>query len=275
MLKEKIIISVIAISLLALLFTLPRVVVSNESSGLATEQASAESSPSSPPVTDNHTDNISDTDRKKITELRDRLKNSTGKENFINFATSLSEAYRAASIYDSAAFFMAQAAAMNPSAEQYRRTADLYYEAYTFALDAGKESEMGLRARTYYDSVLVLSPSDLDSKARQAMTYLSGDNPMQGIFQLREIIQENPKHQLTLYNLGLLSLQSGQYEKAVTRFEKLVRLYPENIEGQFYLGVAYLESGSREKGVKQLEKTRSLTNDPGIQSAVAEYLNNV
>jgi outer membrane protein len=274
MLKEKIIASAVALGLLTLLFTLPRVVVSNESGGLATEQTSSESSSSSSLATDNHTDNISETDRQKIIELRDRLKNSTGKENFINFATSLSEAYRVASIYDSAAFFMAQTAAMKQSAEQYRRTADLYYEAYTFALDAGKESKMGLRARTYYDSVLVLNPSDLDSKAKQAMTYLSGDNPMQGIFQLREIIQENPKHQLTLYNLGLLSLQSGQYEKAVTRFEKLVRLYPENIEGQFYLGVAYLESGSREKGVEQLEKTRSLTNDPGIQSAVAEYLNN-
>ena len=44
---------------------------------------------------------------------------------------------------------------------------------------------------------------------------------MQGIMMLREVLEEDPKNELALFNMGMLSIQSGQYDKAVERLVEL------------------------------------------------------
>ena len=58
------------------------------------------------------------------------------------------------------------------------------------------------------------------------MTYLSSASPMQGITMLREVLAEIRKMNLALFNMGMLSIQSGQYDRAVERLDELVRLTP-------------------------------------------------
>jgi Flp pilus assembly protein TadD len=95
---------------------------------------------------------------------------------------------------------------------------------------------------------------------------------MQGIALLREVLEEDPDNEQATFNLGILSIQSGQYDRAVERFEKLATLYPENLQAQFYLGLSYLETGKRAKARKQFEKVKELDADPAVQAAVDGYL---
>ena len=89
---------------------------------------------------------------------------------------------------------------------------------------------------------------------------------------LREILQQDPDNEQATFNLGVLSMQSGQYEKAVERFESLVLLYPENTQARFFLGVSYLEIGSKEKAKEQLLLVKSMDDDPAVQATVNSYL---
>ena len=68
-----------------------------------------------------------------------------------------------------------------------------------------------------------------------AMTYLTSSNPIQGITMLREVLVKDPKNELALFNMGMLSIQSGQYERAVERLEELVDINPSHIQGQLLL----------------------------------------
>ena len=52
----------------------------------------------------------------------------------------------------------------------------------------------------------------------------------QGIFKLRDVLKKDPENIKALYHMGLLSIESGQFEKAIERFEKLILLRPENQE---------------------------------------------
>ena len=45
---------------------------------------------------------------------------------------------------------------------------------------------------------------------------------MKGILQLRSLSEKYPENADLHWNMGLFSIQSGQYEKAVTRFEKII-----------------------------------------------------
>jgi cytochrome c-type biogenesis protein CcmH/NrfG len=62
---------------------------------------------------------------------------------------------------------------------------------------------------------------------------------MKGIKLLKEVIEEEPNNENALYYLGNFSIQSGQYEKAILRFENLVKVSPDNYEARYLLGYSF------------------------------------
>jgi cytochrome c-type biogenesis protein CcmH/NrfG len=105
-----------------------------------------------------------------------------------------------------------------------------------------------------------------------AMTYVSTSSPMQGIRMLREVLAEDPKNEQALFNMGMLSIQSGQYDRAIERLEQLIQVNPKHIQGQLLLGVAYVNKGDRSKARQQFEKVKKLDNDPSVQATADSYL---
>ncbi len=101
-----------------------------------------------------------------------------------------------------------------------------------------------------------------------------GQNPMEGIMQFREILKEDPENIEVHYRLGLFSLQSGQFDKAVMRFEKVVGMnnstYPDAI---FYLGQAYQGVGEKDKALAAYTKYKSITTDTVIVKGVDRIIN--
>jgi cytochrome c-type biogenesis protein CcmH/NrfG len=108
-----------------------------------------------------------------------------------------------------------------------------------------------------------------------AMTYVATSSPMQGIILLREVLESDPVNEQAMFNLGILSIQSRQYDKAIERLEKLVSIYPENLQAQFYLGVSYFESGEKQKAKKLFELVKVKDNDPALQATVNSYLEEI
>jgi Flp pilus assembly protein TadD len=73
----------------------------------------------------------------------------------------------------------------------------------------------------------------------------------------------------------MLSVQSGQYDKAIERLEELEKINPENIQGQLLLGVAYMNKGDKAKAKQQFEKVKKLDKDPSVQATADSYLNDL
>ena len=88
-----------------------------------------------------------------------------------------------------------------------------YYEAFEFyaIVDADKSADFKSKAQSFFQKILKQQPDDLNTQAKMAMTLVSSDNPMQGILKLREIIEKDPDNEFVLLNLGLLSMQTGQF----------------------------------------------------------------
>lgn len=81
----------------------------------------------------------------------------------------------------------------------------------------------------------------------------SGTDPMKGIMQLRGIAEKNPDNAEAQFYLGVFSIQSGQFDKAIERLEIVKKLTPDNYESIFYLGLSYKEVGDTQKAVENLE----------------------
>jgi len=85
----------------------------------------------------------------------------------------------------------------------------------------------------------------LDAKVARAVEMIEGgtESPMEAIMLLREVIQEDPNHMEANYWLGEFSMMSGQFEKAVERFEKVLKMQPDNLAYCLKLADAYFALG--------------------------------
>jgi Flp pilus assembly protein TadD len=72
--------------------------------------------------------------------------------------------------------------------------------------------------------------------------------------------------------MGMLSIQSMQYDRAIERLNDLIAVNPNHVQGQLLLGVAYMNAGNKEKAKAQFEKVKKLDNDPAVQSTADSYL---
>ena len=267
--KSQIIAIVVGIVAVAILFSLPRVVVDNEEGGAQITE-SEQSEPNN--QAGMHEPEVDESIKSDINSLLAKLETEDNKEKFVTFADSIASLYYQASKYDSAAFYYERALEKTTDLERLEKTGNAYYEAYTFALDEKKIARLAEKTRSYLNQILEKDPKRLDLKTKVAMTYVSSSNPMQGITMLREILEADPKNEDALFNMGVLSMQSGQYKRAAERFEELVQYHPDNLQGQFYLAVSYFESKQTNKSKRQFEKVKGMTTDQMILSSIDSYL---
>ncbi len=271
MLRKKLLVGGIALVVIVLLWFLPRVVVDNEGrdNNLDTRQDSAPVAEAELSAGAPHLPEISENAQDEIERFRENYRNT---EKSSTFADSLISAYARNRWYDSAAYYADQLAQTEPREERQETALNMYYEAFTLALDENKARTLGEKVRYYGDAVLARRPTDLDAKTKMAMTFLTTSEPMKGILMLREVVEEAPDNELAQYNLGLLSIQSQQYDKAVDRFKKVVSLNPAHLQAQFFLGVSYFESGAKKKARKQFERVKTLSDDSEVLANADEYL---
>lgn len=283
--KKQILVSVVAVAAIGVLLSLPKIVVDNEGRNNNLESRQDEAAMTEDPVVDNsaspatsadpHSVKIPEDIQFKIDSLREGYKSSANSEKSATFANSLMAAYQSVDLLDSAAWYAEQVAIQSNDLKDQKKAGELYYEAFTYAVDARKAEALGGKARSFYEEVLEANPNDFEAKTKVAMTYVSTSNPMKGIRMLREVLEKDENNELAIFNLGLLSLQSSQYKKAAERFEKLVSINPDHLQAQYWLGVSYFESGEKQKAKAQFEKVKKMDADPEIVASADNYLSRI
>ena len=195
---------------------------------------------------------------------------SAGEADKAKTAGPLIDFFRSVSRFDSAAFYAGQLATNQPTEQNLLRAGDLYFEAYGFALDDKKSADLGQKTRDFYQKALDKNPNLLLAKANMAMTYVSTQTPMQGIMLLREVLKQDPTNEVALFNLGLLSMRSNQYDRAIERFRQILAVNPDSRKARFYLGVSLVEKGEKSEAKKVLAEVKATEKDPQILAAVKE-----
>jgi predicted Zn-dependent protease len=267
MLKTRIILVAVCAIVAIVLFQLPKSVVDNEA------DVSPDSTTAMPDksANDPHT-LVPEELKEKIAQFRTLHSGASEKEKKAIFADSLATWYLKSGVFDSAAWFAEDASAFFNNIESWEKAGDSYYQAFTFAIDVKKQQVLASKAQEFYTKVLAERPENFTVKNNLAMTYLSSNNPMQGVLMLREVLAKDPKNETALFNLGMLSVQSGQYENAIERLKALIELNPNHIQGQLLMGVAYMQTGDKAKAKVQFEKVRDMDKDPSVQATVDSYL---
>ena len=264
MLKTRILLIAACAIVVWLIFLLPKSVVENEAE--LKDSKPAEASQKAHTEVDSELQN-------QINTLRVRLSSEADKRNSAIFADSLASLYQKATRYDSAASYAEQANMFFETTESILKAGEAYFQAFSFAMDNTKRKELAVKTREYFQKVLSQNPKNLDIKTKMALTYFgTGEPPMQGVTILREVLAEDPTFKPALFNMGMLSVQSQQFGKAIDWLTQLLTLDPNDVQGVLLLGVAYANNGEKEKAREQFEKAKKLEADPAVQQQANAYL---
>ena len=163
----------------------------------------------------------------------------------------------------------------NPDEKSWINVAYRYYDAFRMTDDSTIRSIFVEKAISSYQKVLSFNPENLDAKTDLGLCFAEGTSaPMKGILLLREVVEKNPKHEMAQFNLGILSVKSGQYEKAIERFQKVLEINPSNKEARFLLGRTYSAMGKKDLALVNLKMIRE-SDDPRLNEEVKSLINQI
>ncbi|WP_339607207.1 tetratricopeptide repeat protein [uncultured Roseivirga sp.] len=269
--KNQIILLSIGILAVVVLYSLPTSVVNNKDNEAL--EFVDESRPGGEVI--DHSSEIPEEIQPKIDFWKEKLVSDSNIKKDEIALDSLMGVFQTINQYDSAAYYAESFAKEFKTITLWQKAGDAYFEAFTFAIEPQKVERLGGKAREMYAKVLEQTPDNLDVKNNLAMTYIASSNPMQGIMMLREILEIDDKNEKALLNMGRLSMQSNQFDKAVERFEALVSYHPNSLDGNYLLAVCYFETGKNDKAKAQFQKVKNMDSDPVVQTAVDEYLQRI
>ena len=83
-----------------------------------------------------------------------------------------------------------------------------------------------------------------------AVAKVSGENPMEGILELRALADAAPPNLDAVMWLGRFSVQSGQLDKARERFDQVIDAQPDRVEAYWERAMLDMEEGFLEDAVQ-------------------------
>ncbi|MFM2286751.1 MAG: hypothetical protein RLZZ543_2248 [Bacteroidota bacterium] len=124
------------------------------------------------------------------------------------------------------------------------------------------KASISQRALECLEKAKELLPESNDVKTQLGIAYVSGSQePMKGIMLLREAVKADSTNIEAQLNLGFFSMQSGQYDKAVSRFEKVLAIQPELNEVRIYLSDALEAQGDAKRALNVLQELKKTSKD--------------
>ncbi len=256
--KQQLFVTIGAVALIVILYQLPRSVVENDQLQNVSE-------------TTEHSLEVPQDVEFRINELRTLIQTEENPDKKTNFAHSLARVYLDFGVLDSAIRYAEMIEALETDVS--RKAADIYFTAFERSPSAEQGVIYAEKARSILDQLLEKDPEDLFLKNRLAMTLVASENPMLGIGLLREIVAQDETNRQAILNLGLLSVQSGQFDRAKARFERLISLDTSDNEAKLYLAVSMIELEEQSQARLLLEDIlASQDSIPAIKVMANDYL---
>jgi tetratricopeptide (TPR) repeat protein len=188
----------------------------------------------------------------------------------------LSKVWERNNILHPAAFYNAKAAKLENSQKKLTFAAQLFLQLMEHEGERSMQLWEAEEAISCAQQALKIDSADEEAKLALATGYIEGSGqPMQGVQILLAITRQKPDDVPANMLLGRMSIQSAQFDKAVGRFEKVLKIEPENKEALYFLAQAYEGKGDKTKAIELLEKCKKVVNNPEFSKDIDQHINSL
>ncbi len=178
--------------------------------------------------------------------------------------------------YPVGVFYRSKAAKLESSEKKLTFAAQLFLELLEHEGNRAIQLWEASEAISCLELSLKLDSTSEEAKLAMASAYIQGtEQPMIGVQMLLAITREKPDDVPANMLLGRMSIQSAQYEKAIKRFETVLKIEPNNKEALYFLAQAYEETGNKQKAIELLEKCKMVVNNPEFSRDIDQHINSL
>jgi tetratricopeptide (TPR) repeat protein len=171
------------------------------------------------------------------------------------------------------AYYMGKAAKLENSGKNLTFAAQFFLQLMEHEQSQTMHRWEADQAISCLEQALKADPANEEAQLALATALIEGTGePMKGVQMLRAIVQEKPDDVPANMLLGRMSIQSGQFDKAIGRFETVLKKEPENKEALYFMAQAYEGKGDKKKAIELLEKCKKVVNNPEFSRDIDQYI---
>ncbi len=182
-------------------------------------------------------------------------------------------------LFEPYAWYEAEAARLENSEKSLTFAAHLFLQNLRGENDPTLRTWKAFQAKDLFERSLKINPNNDSSIVGLGACYIFGGispTPMEGILKVRTVAEKDSTNIFAQEVLGQGSMFSGQYDKAITRFEAVYRLSGKNLntklEAALMLAEAYEKKGNKLTAIDWYEKSLSLIKNEEIRSEVKKRI---
>ena len=180
-----------------------------------------------------------------------------------------------ARIFEPFAFYEGEAARLENSEKSLTFAAHLFLENLRNEENAQLKKWKAMQAKDLFERSLRINDQNDSTIVGLGACYIFGniaDNPMEGILKVRQVVEKDSTNIYAHMILGHGSLISGQYDRAISRFEKVVTLQPENLEAILMLAEVYERKADNPNAIKWYATALPLATNPAMKTALEKRI---
>jgi len=176
------------------------------------------------------------------------------------------------------AMYLEVVAKAEPNLTNWLNAGDRFLKAFDNTRDSLVQPIMLQKANIAFKNATALDSTNNDAKTGLGITIVNGMGaPMQGIAMLMEVVKNDPKNFKANMNLGMFAIKSGQFDKAIVRFNDIISKIKATPDAYFYLATAYENLGQNKEAIDAYLNSKKLAANPTlsgfIDKKVAELKN--
>ena len=180
-----------------------------------------------------------------------------------------------ARIFEPYAWYVAEAARLENSEKSLTFAAHLILENLRNEENDRLKKWKALQAKDLFERSLRINDKNDSTIVGLGACYIFGniaDNPMEGILKVRQVVEKDSTNIYAQMVLGHGSLLSGQYDRAVDRFGKVLTLQPGNLEAILMMAEVYERKADKPNAIKWYSNALSLAPSPNMKSALEKRI---
>lgn len=207
---------------------------------------------------------VSNATAKEIAALEVSYQNATDSEK-INLARQLAQKWDDVEQVIPSAMYTEVVAVAEPSLKNWLATGERSLRAFDTTQDTLVQSVMLNKANLAFTKALAIDSSSNDAKTGLGITIVNGMGaPMQGIAMLMDVVKKDPKNLKANMNLGMFANKSGQFDKAIIRFNYILKEIKVTPDAYLHLAFAYENLDQKKEAIDAYLNAKKLAANPTI-----------
>lgn len=184
-----------------------------------------------------------------------------------------------AKLFEPYAYYIYESAKLDNSEKNLTFAAQLFLNNLRSEHDDAKLDWQTAKAIELFESALEKNPGNDDLRIGLGSCYVFGKgrsgNPqetMKGIQELLAVVKKDSANMKAQFVLAVGGYVSGQYDKSIERFTKVIEAQPDNMEAIAFLADTYAAKGDKNNAIKWYNISKRLANNPAYSKEVDERI---